>query len=51
MKASKGRDGCIWKDHARNYAPCQLPNINGTKDLNLSSILASLKCMLYGRAQ
>ena len=47
----EGMDGRIWKDHTRNCAPCHLPNIDGRVDPNLSSIPASLKCMLCGRAQ
>ena len=45
----EGRDGLIWKDHARNYVCCHLPNIDGTIDPNLSVIPASLNSMLCGR--
>lgn len=47
----EGRDGRIWKDHARNCAPCHLPNIDGNLDPNLSVTSINLKCMLCGRAQ
>ena len=46
----EGRDGWIWKDHSRNCALCDLLNIDGTVDPNLSVIHINLKCMLCGRA-
>jgi hypothetical protein len=47
----EGRDGRVWKDHARNCAPCHLPHVDGTVDPSLSLIPAGLKCMLCGKAQ
>jgi hypothetical protein len=44
----EGHDGVIWKDHVRNYAPCHLPNVDGTVDPSLAVIQAGLKCVLCG---
>jgi hypothetical protein len=44
----EGYDGVVWKDHVRNYAPCHLPNVDGTIDPNLAVVWAGLRCMLCG---
>jgi hypothetical protein len=42
----EGCDGVVWKDHVRNYAPCHLPNVDGTVDPSLAVIRVGLRCML-----
>jgi hypothetical protein len=42
----EGHDGVVWKDHVPNYAPCHLPNVDGTVDPSLAVVRASLRCML-----
>jgi hypothetical protein len=44
----EGRDGVVWKDHVRNRAPCQLPNVDGTINPSLAVVWADLRCMLCG---
>eukprot|EP00245_Coleochaete_scutata_P000411 TRINITY_DN1051_c1_g1_i1.p1 TRINITY_DN1051_c1_g1~~TRINITY_DN1051_c1_g1_i1.p1 ORF type:complete len:1227 (+),score=252.29 TRINITY_DN1051_c1_g1_i1:430-3681(+) len=44
----EGRDGGEWEDHARNCAPCHLPDIEGTVDPSLRIAPASLRCMACG---
>jgi len=44
----EGRDGVVWKDHVRNYAPYHLPNVDGIVDPSLVVIRAGLRCMLCG---
>jgi hypothetical protein len=44
----EGHNGVVWKDHVCNYAPCHLPNVDGTVDPSLAVIQADLKCMLCG---
>ncbi|CAM6090591.1 unnamed protein product [Calypogeia fissa] len=46
----EGRDGMVWKDHVRNFAPYHLPNVDGTIDPSLAVICVGLKCMLCGSA-
>jgi hypothetical protein len=47
----EGRDGKLWKDHTRNYAPCHLPHIDGMVHLGTSHIPAGLRCRLCGIAK
>lgn len=44
----EGRDGMIWKDHARNVAPCHLPFLDGAVDPSAAVIPAGWKCMACG---
>jgi hypothetical protein len=44
----EGCDGVVWKDHVRDYAPCHLPNVDGTVVPSLEVIRVSLRCMFCG---
>lgn len=46
----EGRDGQVWKDHVRNYAPYHLPHIDGIVDPTFAIVPARLRCMLCGYA-
>jgi hypothetical protein len=47
----EGRDGKLWKDHTRNYAPCHLPHIDGTVHPSTSHIHVGLRYRLYSSAK
>jgi hypothetical protein len=47
----EGRDGKLWKDHTRNYAPYHLPHIDGMVHPSRSHIHTGLRCRLCGSAK
>jgi hypothetical protein len=42
--------GCCWKDHVCNCAPCHIPNVDGQMDPSLVMVLVGLRCMLHEQA-
>jgi hypothetical protein len=46
----EGQDGQTWKDHVRNCAPYQIPNVDGQRDPYLVVVPVGLWCMLCQQA-